>query len=127
MSYSTNYKLSILNEEMIIVPDCEHENKRGTKFCPECGVSSAPVLLDNRIKKELPEIVGYNPLEDSCKWYEHDEHMRQLSKKYPSVVFILHGEGEEQGDDWFKYYKNGKMQECRAKIIFDEYDERKLS
>ena len=64
--------------------------------------------------------------EEWNKWYEHDEEMLELSKHFPNVVFCLDGEGEENGDIWRTYYKNGKKQYCPAKIIFDDYDERKL-
>lgn len=61
-----------------------------------------------------------------CKWYEHEAEMKSLSEKFPDIVFSLHGEGEESEDVWYKYFKNGKMQECYAKITYDEYDESKL-
>jgi hypothetical protein len=63
---------------------------------------------------------------DSVKWYDHEEDMKELSKIYPEVVFKLKGEGEEGGDIWVKYFKNGQMQDCPAKISFDEFDENKL-
>lgn len=63
---------------------------------------------------------------DEVKWYDHDEDMIELSKKYPDIVFSLKGDGEEQGDSWYKYFKSGKVQECYAIIKFDPYDESKL-
>lgn len=63
---------------------------------------------------------------DTCKWYDHEKDMKKLSKLFPDTVFSLKGEGEEAEDIWFKHFKNGKMQECYAKITFDEYDESKL-
>jgi hypothetical protein len=63
---------------------------------------------------------------EQCKWYEHDEEMIELSLRFPETVFCLYGEGEESGDIWYTYYKNGKTQYCPAKIVFDEYDESKL-
>ena len=65
--------------------------------------------------------------DESSKWYEHDEEMLEMSKAFPEIVFYLHGEGEESGDLWFTYYKNGKKQYCPARIEFDEYDESKLT
>lgn len=63
---------------------------------------------------------------DAIKWYKHEDDMRQISSRYPDLVFALHGEGEEAEDVWYEYYKNGKVQSCPAKITFDEYDEEKL-
>lgn len=63
---------------------------------------------------------------EPCKWYDHEEHMKEISKLYPGVIFKLHGEGEESGDVWYKYFKDGKMQDCPARLTFDEYDENKL-
>jgi len=64
---------------------------------------------------------------DSCKWYGHHDEMLAISKKYPDALFTLHGEGEETGDIWTKYYRAGKSQEAKATIIVDEFDESKLS
>lgn len=41
---------------------------------------------------------------DDCKWYEHEVDMAVLAKKFPTVTFILHGEGEAQGDIWEEMY-----------------------
>lgn len=65
----------------------------------------------------------YTDQAGSMTFYYHEEPMRALSKRHPDVICILSGEGEEAGDIWKKYFKNGKMQECRARIEFDEYDE----
>lgn len=64
--------------------------------------------------------------QESVKWYDHEADMHFLSKEFPDIVFKLTGEGEEAGDIWRKYFKNGRMQECRAVITFESYDERKL-
>lgn len=63
---------------------------------------------------------------ESVKWYEHERDMLKLSKDFPNVIFILKGEGEDAGDIWYKYFKNGKVQRAPGKITFDEYDESKL-
>lgn len=65
-------------------------------------------------------------IDDSTKWYTHEDHMIWLSSKTPNIVWSLHGEGEESGDLWYKYFKAGKMQEAPARIEYDDYDERKL-
>jgi len=63
---------------------------------------------------------------ENTKWYEHEEDMRGLSARYPNVLFTLHGNGEETGDVWYKYFLDGKMQHCPAKMSFDEFDKEKL-
>ncbi len=73
---------------------------------------------------------AFNKIFESCnevKWYEHEEDMREVSKKFSPIMFILSGEGEDNLDSWRKYFLNGKMQECRAKIAYDSYDEKKLT
>lgn len=69
---------------------------------------------------------GYDPFEEGCRWYDHDVDMRNLSREYPTLLFTLEGEGEEAGDLWKKYYNNGRVQVAKAKITFDEFDEKKL-
>jgi len=88
------------------------------------------IIIENdeneTILNELIEIVGYDPFDDDCKWYEEPNDMKLISKRYPNVLFTLNGEGEESFDIWVKYYKNGKCQECIAELTFDKFDESKL-
>ena len=51
---------------------------------------------------------------DCVKWYDHDEDMIALSKQFPDMTFQLNGDGENQGDLWETYYKNGESEDCRA-------------
>lgn len=60
------------------------------------------------------------------KWYDHEEELKEFSKKHPDKLFQLSVEGEENGDMSEKYFKNGKMQVCKAEISFPPYDENKL-
>lgn len=64
---------------------------------------------------------------DCAKWYEHEDDMEELSLKYPDIVFALYGTGEESGDLWCKYFKNGKIQQGRTEIVFQEFDEKLLT
>ena len=63
---------------------------------------------------------------DTTKWYNHEKDMREFSKKHPNVLFILRGEGEFNDDMWIKYFKNGKMQSCKATIVYPDYNEAEL-
>lgn len=85
--------------------------------------------LDSSIHygEEITKLTDYNSLFDEpIKWYDHAEDLKYFSKKYPQTVFALFGEGDESGDLWVKYFKNGKMQYGEVEIIYPEYDENEL-
>lgn len=61
-----------------------------------------------------------------AKWYDCSEHIKIISALHPDILFELSGDGEEQGDQWHRYCRNGKTQICEAIIAFDPFDETKL-
>lgn len=65
--------------------------------------------------------------EQESKWYDHERELREFSKKYPDELFILEGHGEEQGDDWKKYFRNGLMQMCKGEIVYEEFKPQNLA
>lgn len=64
---------------------------------------------------------------DSGKWYEHEKEFRKFSFDHPDFLFVLHGEGEESGDVWNKYFLRGKCQVAKATVMIPEFDRLKLS
>lgn len=60
---------------------------------------------------------------DSVKWYNHDDDMKRISIQFPDMTFMIEGHGEEFGDLWRCYYKNGEQEFCRGEIFFEEPDE----
>lgn len=82
------------------------------------------------IAEALSEISGYpwtSRLEMyGVKWRNHEKDMRALSKKFPDVLFTLEGEGEESGDIWKQYHKNGLCQHAKAEIVFSPFDAAEL-
>ena len=61
------------------------------------------------------------------KWHSHDKDLKAFSKAFPTRLFKLTGTGEDSGDLWQKYYKDGKVQLCKAVLAFPKYDPKKLS
>lgn len=58
----------------------------------------------------------------NCKWYEYSSDMKNISKLFPELLFILTGKGEEPGDNWAEYHQNGKFQHVKAEITFPPFD-----
>lgn len=54
--------------------------------------------------------------EQSCKWYDHDEHITAAMLASSTAEVDLHGEGEEQGDVWDKEYRL-----VDGKVVIKEY------
>lgn len=103
-----------------------------TRF--EGGVSGPTELLEI-FKRDADKGATYGeynmPLEDwlyeffggdTAKWYRWSEDMAQVSSRYPHLLFWLEGEGEESGDIWKAWARNGKVVTAQAKIVFDEPD-----
>lgn len=60
------------------------------------------------------------------KWYDHEPELREFSKTCPDVLIQLSGVGEENGDIWNHYFKNGKAQFCQAKMVMPDYNVKKM-
>jgi hypothetical protein len=79
------------------------------------------------LRKEISDMSGYSDLfEDTVKWYDHEEDMRNFSRSHPNVLFTLSGIGEEPSDMWVLYVKNGKCQRSNAIISYEPFDAGKL-
>ena len=122
MGYETRYELDI--QQSNILKEVKGLDANGNP----ASIFVRQNLDFKNIQREIAELAGYNYLwSDSVTWYEHEDHMRKFSKKHPDALFTLSGEGEESGDLWIKYFKNGKMQVSKARIEYDPYDESLLS
>ncbi len=119
MGYYTNFEIRMYDTT---------KNKAQMSFC-DAGFGET-------IFKNFNEIVGYSfdvtPTgdyiysSDEIKWYDHEAEMKQLSKLYPTVLFQVDGDGEEQGDVWVEYFIDGRSQYIKAEITLDDFDPSQL-
>jgi hypothetical protein len=56
---------------------------------------------------------------DTMKWYGYNDDMLELSRDWPNVLFELTGEGEESGDLWRAFYRNGKFVKVEGVVAYD--------
>lgn len=45
---------------------------------------------------------------EPVNWFGYDGDMLEISRKFPQVLFSLHGEGESSDDIWESHYLGGK-------------------
>lgn len=67
----------------------------------------------NQIFEHIP---GY--AHDTMKWYGYNEDMRRISSEYPNTLIVLSGKGEEAGDMWRAYFRNGEYELAQAQIVY---------
>ena len=99
MGYYTRYEIDVVKGDTSLIVDLREFSENAKYAINDSGDS-----------------------EDSCKWYKHQDDLKRFSLLHPEALFKLSGEGEENGDMWHEYYRNGKMQLCKAKIIYDEFN-----
>lgn len=110
MGYETFYHLQIE------VPQTDADALVGTGHLVRAAVAEM-------LKRETLLDQDEGEFRGTCSWYEHEKDLSTISKKFPSVRFVLKGEGEENEDIWEKWFLAGKVKEMRAKIVFPSPDE----
>lgn len=112
MGYDTRYTLAL---------------KTATGQTPPTSFSDEVIKRLRVFSEEAAYVLEEDGSSADCgKWYEHQEEITSFSKCYPSLLFILSGEGAESGDIWTKYFLGGKVQVEKARIIVDPFDPSKL-
>lgn len=67
----------------------------------------------NALIGDIREKTGYDFSNDTVvegKWYDCDEDMTELSKKYPDLIVQMDGDGENSDDIWASRYHNGERE-----------------
>ena len=105
MGYYTTFELNTKPLKGIIIKSCI------TELQEEIGNESSDADLQSIGSENI--IVSFN-----SKWYNHEEFLINLSKKYDKILITLYGDGEGQGDMWVKYFYQGKIQKGNAEIVY---------
>lgn len=50
------------------------------------------------------------------KWYEWRDDMVRVSKSFPNWIIAIHGDGEDDGDEWDIYLQDGEITESMPVI-----------
>ena len=120
--------------------DCGHRFERirpmgddGSDLdCPECG-KQANAHVEDAVEAWLAEqqaansdfcygVTSEGESADSVKWYGWKTDVARLSKQFPTVLFTLRGDGEDNEDMWVAYFLGGKCQYEKAQIAFPPFD-----
>ena len=68
---------------------------------------------DNLLKDVVEITTNHHIDEYGCfyeemKWYDWESDCYKLSKEYPTLLFMVEGDGEYSDDFWRCYFQNGK-------------------
>jgi len=112
MGYDTYYQIEIQPDPEDYDVNSWKAQKLEAKLCGDLTL------------EQHKEQIGF--IEENTRWQEMEEEMSAYSLKYPEILFIVHGEGEESQDLWRHYFKNGKSWETRAQIVYEDFKEEYL-
>jgi len=116
MGYYTSYSLNIFNFNNGRIENISEEDFKSFLIFQLRKISEGA-------KTSLNE---FGETENSCKWYDWKEDLKELSNRYQGFLFELIGVGEETEDIWKAFFLNGKCQLCPGRIVFEEFDIAKM-
>lgn len=84
-------------------------------------ISDNDAVVQDAIEKKS-EYSFYSGIASEVKWYDWEDHCKEVSLMFPGTVITVEGDGEEQGDQWKAYFLDGKSQICKAIVTFEAFD-----
>lgn len=105
MGYYTGYEISI--------------EGKSTEEMLELFESSN--LIDKDIIHDLED--SGDELYIYCKWYDYEDEFIKLSKLIPNNLITIKGAGEESGDVWIHFIKNGLAYHQTMLMEYPEFNE----
>ena len=79
-------------------------------FVPSFDEGKISALRAKEIEAEIDKMNVFDDgelawgLRCEAKWYDWESDMSLLSKRFPDVLFCLHGDGEDSDDKWDAYF-----------------------
>lgn len=124
MGYYTNYELEIRSKDPITDDVMTQINKAFCELWLEKNYEQINwnEWFYNRPGEDdlkSPDFIQDTFINEEQKWYNWREDMTELSKRFPSIGFILYGEGEERGDDWMATFLGGKSEVSYGSIVYE--------
>lgn len=124
MGYYTNYEFEIRSKDPIADDVMSQINKA---FCElwlakpydQINWVNAGYFEPNETELKQPDFIQNSFLDEELKWYNWEEDMIELSKRFPSIGFILYGEGEERDDNWKAAFFGGKGEVSYSSIVYE--------
>ena len=94
-------------------------------ICPFIGNKDAyPFSLYDRSGIEDDENATWGLIPyDMMKWYDCEEDMKEIAKKYPAIEFRVEGYGEDREDWWVALFKGDRYQIKYAEPPIDEWED----
>lgn len=60
---------------------------------------------------------------DELRWYDWEEDMREIAKKYPAIEFRVEGSGEDKDDWWVALFKGDRFQIKYVEPPIEEWED----
>lgn len=70
-------------------------------------------------EKATWELIPY----DMMKWYDWEEDMKEIAKKYPAIEFRVEGSGEDKDDWWVALFKGDRYQIKYVEPPIEEWED----
>lgn len=70
-------------------------------------------------EKATWELIPY----DAMRWYDWEEDMKGIAKKYPAIEFRVEGSGEDKDDWWVALFKGDRYQIKYCTAPIDEWED----
>jgi hypothetical protein len=84
-------------------------------------------IMDDLLENNEDARRSLNGDNDPQHWYNHEEDLKEFSKKYPDAFFQMECVSENGGDQqWMVYAQNGKSYYDNVILTYPDFDDSKM-